>query len=600
MPATNASDYERWPNLPAMFFERAQELDARPLFWAKKEGRYAPLSWRDAAAQANALARGLRALGIAPGERVALISENRPEWGVADVAIMAAGALTVPAYTTNTTRDHRHVLIDSGASAAIVSTPRLAARVLPAVLQSPALKFVVGIERIREHEGTSVKLFPWTDVLALGRREPDDLGPRLARIAREDVACLIYTSGTGGNPKGVMLSHRAILHNCRGAYRLLEEFGLSDEVFLSILPLSHSYEHTAGLHFPISIGAQIYYAEGVETLANNFVEARPTLMIAVPRLYEVMRQRILRGVERQGGFKAKLFRSTLELGSRAYAKGGALPLGPRLLDRVLDRLVRTKVRARFGGRLKAMVSGGAPLNHDVGLFFTALGVRVLQGYGQTEAAPVIACNPPGKVKLRTVGPPVEGVEVKIADDGEVLVRGPLVMNGYWNNPEATAEVLREGWLNTGDIGRFDEDGYLLITDRKKDIIVISGGDNISPQRVEGILALQPEIAQAMVYGDRHPHLVALIVADAAFAERWSHGHGVPADPAALSQNPEFVKRIAKAVEAANLDLSVIERIKRFALAKAPFTIDNAQLTPTLKLKRHAILAEYRESLEALY
>jgi long-chain acyl-CoA synthetase len=262
--------------------------------------------------------------------------------------------------------------------------------------------------------------------------------------------------------------------------------------------------------------------------------------------------------------------------------------------------VRTKVRARFGGRLKAMISGGAPLNHDVGLFFTALGVRVLQGYGQTEAAPVIACNPPGKVKLRTVGPPVEGVEVKIADDGEVLVRGPLVMNGYWNNPEATAEVLREGWLNTGDIGRFDEDGYLLITDRKKDIIVISGGDNISPQRVEGILALQPEIAQAMVYGDRHPHLVALIVADAAFAERWSHGHGVPADPAALSQNPEFVKRIAKAVEAANLDLSVIERIKRFALAKAPFTIDNAQLTPTLKLKRHAILAEYRESLEALY
>jgi long-chain acyl-CoA synthetase len=275
-------------------------------------------------------------------------------------------------------------------------------------------------------------------------------------------------------------------------------------------------------------------------------------------------------------------------------------LGLRLLDRLLDRLVRAKVKARFGGRLKAMVSGGAPLNRDVGLFFTALGVRILQGYGQTEAAPVIACNPPGKVKIETVGPPVEGVEVKIADDGEILVRGPLLMNGYWNNPEATAEALRDGWLHTGDIGRLDADGYLLITDRKKDIIVISGGDNIAPQRVEGILALQPEIAQAIVYGDQHPHLVALIVADPAFAERWARGHGVPADAAALSQNPEFIKRIAKAVEAANLDLSVIERIKRFALAKAPFSIENGQLTPTLKLKRHAILAEYKAALEALY
>lgn len=596
----NAKDYDRWPNLAAMFFERAHELAGRPFLWAKKEDRYQALSWRDAALQADAISRGLAALGVGPGDRVALVAENRPEWALADLAIMATGAITVPAYTTNTVRDHRHLLVDSGAKAAIVSTPALAARLVPVAVQAPALEFVVAIERSRIGEGTELRVHQWSEVLELGRGQRGDLAERLARRTRDALACLIYTSGTGGNPKGVMLSHRAILHNCMGAYHLLEGIGLKDEVFLSFLPLSHAYEHTAGLFFPISIGAQIYYAEGADSIAANLLEARPTLMIAVPRLYEVMRQRILRAVGREGGVKAKLFAQALELGRKTYEEKGALGLSAHFFNYALDGLVRKAVRARFGGRLKAMVSGGAPLNYEVGLFFTALGVRILQGYGQTEAAPVVSCNPPHGVKLKTVGRPLEGVEVSLASDGEILVRGPLVMEGYWNNAEATAEVLRDGWLHTGDVGEFDEDGYLAITDRKKDIIVISGGDNIAPQRVEGLLTLQPEIAQAMVYGDRHPHLVALVVPDAELVQRWAEAHGAAADLSQLCTRPEFVKRMAKAVEAANLDLSSIERIKRFAIARAPFTTENGHMTPTLKLRRHAILEEYRDVLEALY
>ena len=323
--------------------------------------------------------------------------------------------------------------------------------------------------------------------------------PASRRCRPDDTACLIYTSGTGGVPKGVMLSHRNIIGNCRGAYRLLEQLGLGDEVFLSFLPLSHSYEHTAGLMFPISIGAEIYFAEGADTLAANLLEARPTIMTAVPRLYETMHQRIRLGIQREHGLKRRLFEQAVAIGRKRLA-GERLALGERLLDPVLDRLVRDKVRARFGGRLKAMISGGAPLNPEIGGFFLALGVTLLQGYGQTEAAPVIACNPPDRIRIDTVGPALDGVEIRIAEDGEILVRGDNVMKGYWNDPEATARTLDEGWLHTGDIGALDPDGYLRITDRKRDFIKNSGGDMISPARVESALTLAPEIAQAMVIG----------------------------------------------------------------------------------------------------
>jgi long-chain acyl-CoA synthetase len=322
-------------------------------------------------------------------------------------------------------------------------------------------------------------------------------------------------------------------------------------------------------------------------------------MTAVPRLYEVMRMRILAGVERAGGYKAKLFHRAVALGTKRY-EGVRLSIVEWIENLLLTLLVRRKVAKRFGGRLKAMVSGGAPLNYDVGTFFTALNVRLLQGYGQTEAGPVISCNQPTRIRLRTVGPPMKGVEVKIAEDGEILVRGELVMLGYWNDPAATANAIRDGWLHTGDIGVLDEDGCIRITDRKKDLIVNSGGDNVSPQRVEGYLTLQPEIAQAMVYGDRRPHLVGLLVPATDTALVWAKERGKPGNLESLVLDPEFRRFISEAIDRVNRELSPIEKVRRFALTAEAFTVDNQMATPTLKIRRHAILAKYGKTLQDLY
>ena len=594
--------HDTWPNLAAMFFERAAAHPEQPFLWSKHDGAYHSQSWRRVADEVSALSRGLRAAGLRPGERVGLISENRPNWVVADLAIMAAGAVPVPAYVTNTTDDHHYILSHSGAAAAIVSTPALAKRLLPAAARAPDLRFVVAMTP-PDGVDDGVDVRPWADVIAEGRARDDDVADVVAGIGRRDLACLIYTSGTGGRPKGVMLSHAAILCNLRGATDMLSELGLADEVFLSFLPLSHSYEHTAGLHFPISIGAQIYYAEGAETLAANMAEVHPTIMVCVPRLYEVMSQRILGYARRSGRLRRKLFFAALDLGRRKYAAPDSLSPVERLGDRLVERLVRDKVRERFGGRLKALVSGGAPLEPEVGLFFVALGLPVLQGYGQTEAAPVISANRPGDNRLDSVGAPLTGVEVRIAEDGEILVHGELVMDGYWNDPEATRAAIRDGWLYTGDIGDIGDDGHLRITDRKKDIIVNSGGDNISPQRVEGILALRPEIAQSMVYGDRRAHLVALIVPDAELIKLYAAAKGRKRDLAALADltGDEGLRRaLGEAVTRANQDLSTIEQVKRFAVAAEPFSTENSELTPTHKIRRHAILERYRETLEDLF
>ncbi|MBM3484202.1 MAG: long-chain fatty acid--CoA ligase [Alphaproteobacteria bacterium] len=593
--------YDSWPSLPAMFFDQAGKKGDDPFLWTKQGGLYRSLSYKETAREVRALASALALSGIAPGDRVVIVSENRPEWAIADLAIMTAGGITVPAYTTNTSRDHRHVLTDSGARGVIVSTRALAARLLPAVAECPGVRFVIALEAIEAGGLIQVPLLAWEPMIARFRDQEDaQIEARLRRLKRDDVACLIYTSGTGGNPKGVMQRHESLMHNCMGAAHLLEQLGLGDEVFLSFLPLSHSYEHTCGLYFPISVGAEIYFAEGVETLANNLVEARPTILVSVPRLFEVLRGRITQGAKKKGGLTYLLFKLTMSLGRRAYQRQGRLDPFSALINRLLDRIVRRKARARFGGRLKAMISGGAPLNPDVGLFFTSLGLRLLQGYGQTEAAPVVSCNPPFQVKLDTVGPPLKDVEVKIAEDGEILVRGPLVMSGYWNDAVATHNVLKDGWLHTGDIGEFDADGFLEITDRKKDIVVLSGGDNVSPQRLEGILGLQTEIAQAMTYGDRHPYMVALIVPDEGFARAWAAANGRGADLASLVTDSAFHAAMSQAVERANRDLASLERVKRFVLTAEPFSIENGQMTPTLKVRRHEVLKVYRERLEALY
>ncbi|MCI4590897.1 AMP-dependent synthetase/ligase [Sphingobium sp. BYY-5] len=578
-----------------MFFTRAEEKGDTPFLWRKSDGQWHALSWTEVARQVAALATALKALGLKPGEPVMLVSENRPEFCIADLAIMAAGCITVPTYTTNTTRDHQHILTDSGARAVIVSTAKLAQVLMPAVIRSQA-SFVIGMEPLRGAQGTST-CHLWSDLIAAHPADVDAISASQT-ATRSDQACIIYTSGTGGAPRGVMQHHGAILANVEGAGKIVvEDFGWGDEVFLSFLPLSHAYEHSGGQFLPMLLGGQIYYAEGLEKLASNIEEARPTIMVVVPRLFEVLRARIIKSIEKQGKFPAYLLSQALRIAAKEQAGKGSV--FDRPIKLLLSRTLIPKIRARFGGRLKALVSGGAPLNPDVGLFFDAMGLTLLQGYGQTEAGPVVSCNRPSAgIAMDTVGPPLDGVEVKIAEDGEILVRGELVMHGYWRNPAETEKALKDGWLHTGDIGEIDSKGRIRITDRKKDLIVNDKGDNVSPQKVEGILTLQPEIGQAMVHGDRRPYLVGLIVPDAEWTREWAAEQGVAVEVAA--SNPAYQAALRAAVDRVNDDLSVIERIRRFILADEPFTIENEEMTPSMKIRRHVIRKRYADRLDALY
>ncbi len=598
---TNLQDYADWQNLPSMFFKQAEKYGDAPFLWTKdgETDEFVPTSWNDAADQVRALARSLYKIGVRPGDRVLLVSENRTEWGIADLAIMCVGALTVPAYTTNTERDHLHAIEDSGSGIAIISTKKLAQPFLHAALDSGRCRHAIMMEDWGQSFVGDITITRWEDMISQGRGLTDDVDAWVANIERDQLACLIYTSGTGGAPKGVMLSHGAILSNCMGAFDIIETLGIEEEVFLSFLPLSHSYEHTAGLYFPMSIGAQIYYAESLDRLAANLAEVRPTIMTAVPRLYEMLYQRMSRMVEKEGGFKQKLFNLTLKLGRKTYEKQ-SLSLIEKIQNFVCEILLRRKLRQRFGGRIKAMVSGGGPLNYELGVLFVSCGIRILQGYGQTEFAPVVSCNRAENNKLRTVGPPMVGAEAKIADDGEILLRGESMMKGYWNLPEVTAATIIDGWLHTGDIGKFDEEGSLVITDRKKDIIVNSGGDNISPQRIEGLLTLETEISQAMVYGDDKPYLVAVLWPDEDFMREFAKENGIENNIDLLGENEEFRKKIRTAVDHVNRRLSTIEKVRSFTFAESPFSIDNEMLTPSMKIRRHKIKAAYGQALDALY
>lgn len=587
---------EKFPNLVTMFFARAGEKCDAPFLWRKSEGAWHSQSWTEVAQQVASLTAALKALGLRPGDRVMLVSENRPEFCIADLAIMAAGCITVPTYTTNTTRDHQHILTDSGARAVIVSTSKLAQALMPAVVRSQA-SFVIGMEPLRGAQG-QCSCHLWSDLIAA--HATADVGQcALAQTAtRNDQACIIYTSGTGGAPRGVMQHHGSILSNVEGAGLVVaQDFGWGDEVFLSFLPLSHAYEHSGGQFLPMLLAGQIYYAEGLEKLAGNIEEARPTIMVVVPRLFEVLRARIIKSIEKQGKFPAYLMGQALRIAAREQQGRGSILDKPMKL--ILSRTLIPKVRARFGGRMKALVSGGAPLNPDVGLFFDAMGLILLQGYGQTEAGPIVSCNRPAAgIAMDTVGPPLDGVEVQIAEDGEILVRGELVMHGYWRNPSETEKVLKDGWLHTGDIGEIDGKGRIRITDRKKDLIVNDKGDNVSPQKVEGMLTLQSEIGQAMVHGDRRPYLVGLIVPDAEWTREWAQEKGVPVE--GVEADPAYMAALRAAVDRVNGDLSVLERVRRFILADEPFAIENEEMTPSMKIRRHVIRKRYADRLDALY
>ncbi len=596
------SDLPNTRNLVELFLNRADARSNAPFLWAKRDGQWQALSWAEVTRQVCCLAESLRALGLKDGDRVMLVSENRPEWCIADLAIMAAGCITVPAYVTNTERDHLHILEDSGASAVIVANEKLSRPLIGALLRSGQARHVIGIEPLRITQTSNFEYHLWTDLIAGGGREQRTrVQARINQIGRDDTACLIYTSGTGGAPRGVMQHHGAILMNADGAARILsEDLGLKDdEAFLSFLPLSHAYEHTGGQMLPISVGAQIYYSEGLEKLASNIEETRPTIMVVVPRLFEVLRTRIMKQVEKQGKVANYLMDRAMAIGANKAA--GRARWREKPMDLLLERTLRPKIRSRFGGRMKAMVSGGAPLSPEVGVFFESMGLTMLQGYGQTEAGPVISCNRPrAGLKMDTVGPPLHGVEVKIAEDGEILVRGELVMHGYWRNATETAKALQNGWLHTGDIGHLDAAGRLVITDRKKDMIVNDKGDNISPARVEGLLTLQPEIAQAMVVGDRRPYVVGLIVPDTEWAIEWAQANGEKFDMKALQDLPAFRSAVRAALDRVNQDLSVIEKVRQFTFADEAFTIDNEELTPKQSIRRHKLKARYGERLDALY
>ncbi|WP_084584390.1 AMP-dependent synthetase/ligase [Sphingomonas azotifigens] len=590
---------EHFDNLVAMFFARAAAKRDAPFLWHKAGGTWHPTSWAEAAAQVASLATALKALGLRPGDRVMLVSENRPEFCISDLAIMAAGCVTVPTYTTNTERDHQHILENSGACAVIVSNTKLAKTLLPAMLRSSAGRIVIGIDEVRLGQLGTLEVHDFRALIAAHATDPA-VTAAAATFQRGDLACIIYTSGTGGSPRGVMQHHGAILHNCQGCTSLIaEDFGWDDEIFLSFLPLSHAYEHTGGQFFPIALGGQIYYAEGLEKLASNIEEVRPTIMVVVPRLFEVLRTRITKQVEKQGSVAAYLLEKAVAIGGRkAAGKSGIADMPMNLL---LGATLRPKLAKRFGGRIKALVSGGAPLNPEVGIFFESLGLTFLQGYGQTEAAPVISCNRPKVgLKMDTVGPPLEGVEVKIAEDGEILVRGELVMHGYWRNEAETERVLKDGWLHTGDIGVIDAKGRIQITDRKKDIIVNDKGDNVSPQKVEGMLTLQPEILQAMIYGDKRPYMTAVIVPDPEWVQEFCAKTATPCKFRNLSRDADFKATIGAAVERVNRDLSVIERVRKFILADEAFTIENEQLTPSMKIRRHVLKGVYGQRLDGLY
>ena len=593
-------NFDKFNSVVEIFDVQSSSLKDNPYLWRKNGSKYESLSWKEVRNKVEIFASVLKNIGILEGDRVIIVSENRPEWQIADLSIMTIGAITVPAYTTSTTKDYEYIIQHSGARCVIVSNHDLTKKVIPAVMNSSQCQTIIKINQDNEKYNLPVLINSWDSLIEENKSSPINLSKNINKHKRKDTACIIYTSGTGGNPKGVMLSHGAMLTNCSGAKNLLESIisELNEIRILSWLPLSHSYEHTLQF-FKMGIGAQIYYAESIDKLLVNMSEAKPHIMTAVPRFYDSLHTRISQGLKNQSKLSQFFFKETLRLGKKTYFNEN-LSFFEKILNTLMNKIVRKKVIKRFGGSLKALVSGGAALNFEVGIYLNALGLPLLQGYGQTETAPVVSANPPNKIKLDTVGVVLKGTKVKIAADGEILVTGENVMNGYWNDPTSTSNTLVNGWIHTGDIGEFDNEGYLKITDRKKDIIVNAGGDNISPSRIEEKLNIEQEIAQSMMYGDMKNYLVAIIVPDKDFAKQWSIDNNKSSDMKTIIEDLDFIKMIRNKVDTINNNLSLIEKIRKFILIDEEFTIENDMMTPTLKVRRFKVKEKYKDKLESLY
>ncbi len=558
-------------SLVELFFTKYNELNSTSdklfLKWLK-DNKKDFLTWKQVERNIQILSEYLRK-NLSKGDRCILLSENRPEWLISDIAIMNAGGVTVPLFTTYSEKDYEYIINDCNPKICIVSNNIQLKKIDKFI--SDKIK-VLSIENIDDQIDSIENIFE-----RFSKEKTLDHLSFNQNIERKDLACIIYTSGTTGNPKGVMLSHGGILSNCEGAQEILNSLVKDSEpVFLTWLPLSHSYEHAVQF-VQITLGAKIYYAESLEKLLSNMSVAKPTIMTAVPRFYQNLYSKISINFSKQTGVKKQLISSTISLGIKKL-NGENMSFREKILNYLCEKLVRRKIKNQFGGNLKAFVSGGGALDQKIGEFLNSIGLPTLQGYGLTEASPVVSCNIPEKIKIETVGPPFKTNEVKIAQDGEILVKGENVMLGYWNMKKETDDILKNGWLHTGDIGEITKEGNLKITDRKKEIIVNSGGDNISPSKIENLLCLDDKIKQSFVYGDRKTYLVALIVSD----------------------SEKNKKEIELYIDDLNKNLSLVERVKKIKLINEEFTIENGMLTPTLKLKRKKILEKYKEDLEKLY
>ncbi|MDB0045078.1 long-chain fatty acid--CoA ligase [Candidatus Pelagibacter sp.] len=560
-------------NLLELFYNQYQTQDKTSVFLQSLKEVENKYSWEDVYSNIIKLSEEISKY-IKKGDRCLLISENRPEWLISDLSIMLSGGITVPAYTTYTERDYEYIIDDCSPTVLIISDKTQYLKVKNIISKKEFIKKIIffdAIEGFNKELHVNIKeIFANKNFSLLNFSE--------VKIQRKDVACIIYTSGTQGNPKGVILSHGGILNNCEGALGLLKEFVSKKPKFLTWLPLSHSYEHTVQF-VQIVVGAQVFYAESIEKLIKNMGNCSPEIMTAVPRFYQNLHQKINTNFSKATGIKKFLINQTIKLGNKKLNRE-PFSLIENLINFVCDLLVRKKIKEQFGGNLKAFISGGGALDKEVGCFLNAIGLPTLQGYGLTETSPVVSCNSINEIRVETVGKPFRGNLVKIANDGEILVKGENVMLGYWNNEEETNKVLNNGWLSTGDIGEFDGE-FLKITDRKKDIIITPGGDNISPIKIESDLNKSNYIEQSLVYGDNKPYLVCLIV---------------------LSPEYRNIKNeeIQKEIEKINKNLSKIEKIKKFFVIKNQFTIENNMMTPTLKLKRYKIIKTYQNELEKLF
>ena len=551
-------------SLVELYFKKKSQVEGQKPFlqWLKDNKR--TYNWEEVTQKIYKITAKIKPL-IKQGDRCLILSENRPYWLMADLSIMNAGGISVPIFTTYSANDYEYILKDCKPSLIFVSNQNQYNKIKNFI--DNRVKKIISFEKID------------TNSLLIEEIFNDDIKEEIINIdlKRNMPACIIYTSGTSGNPKGVVLSHGGILSNCEGAIELLEPLTQKqDPVFLTWLPLSHSYEHTVQF-IQIIVGAKVYYAESLEKLISNMGIAKPTIMTAVPRFYQNLFTKINMNFEKQLGLKKKLINETLRLGKKILKKEN-LNLGEKIINFLCEKIVRKKIRKQFGGSLQAFVSGGGALDQNIGEFLNAVGLPTLQGYGLTEASPVVSCNLPNLVKVESVGPPFRTNKIKIAEDGEILIKGENVMLGYWNLEEETKKVIKDGWLYTGDIGELDENNYLKITDRKKDIIVNLGGDNISPSKIENILCLNENIKQSFVYGDKKNYLVALIVSEKEIKN----------------------EKIKLVIENINKNLTLVEKIKKFVLIYDEFTIENGMLTPTLKLKRKEIIKNYKQQLENLY